>query len=169
MTRSPEPPLTPDMWINLEHVSEWVRFADTKAAGVLTLDGILATVLVTAFSQNGLADRTPVPILLILAAVFLISSSGMCMMCLLPRIGIGHSSNHVYFAGISSFASAADYLNELRRQIRTGEFETELAREIWSRSKAAGLKYRYVRYSLILLSGALATSAVIGVLAVTLD
>jgi hypothetical protein len=162
-------PLGTNLWSTLSHVSEWVRFADTKAAGVLTLDGILATVLVSAFATGDKSQRFVVSIVLVVAAAFLVVSGVMCMACLLPRLTIGHANNVVYFAGISRYSSPDEYVGELRRLVECGEFETELARETWSRSQAAAVKYKYVRWSLFALSGALLASAILGVLAVVLD
>lgn len=165
---SEQPPplsLTDGLWRNLEHVSEWVRFADTKAAAVLTLDGILATVLVTAFaSHSGYA--VVVYVALTGAACFLSASAAMCMACLLPRLKIGQADNVIYFAGISSYASPAEYFDELRRVALEGRVDSELARETWSRSRAAAIKYKYVRWALVALSAALAASGLLGVLIV---
>jgi hypothetical protein len=164
----PSPSLTDVLWRNLEHVSEWVRFADAKAAAVLTLDGILATVLVSAFAHDS-GRPVAVYVALIGAGGFLTASGAMCMACLLPRLTIGQANNVIYFAGISKYASPDDYVQQLRRVATEGRIETELARETWSRSRAAAVKYKYVRWALIALSGALLASGVVGVLAVAFD
>jgi hypothetical protein len=157
-----------NLWTTLEHVSEWVRFADTKAAAVLTVDGILATVLVTVFGQGQLAHRVAIYLPLGASAVLLVVSAAMCMLCLLPRLTAGPSTNFVYFIGIAAFPSAAAYFGHIRELARAGEFDRELASEIWLRSHAARTKYRYVRLSLLTLAAALAGAAAVGVAAIVL-
>jgi hypothetical protein len=170
MATSDDPPhrsLASDLWTNLQHVSEWVRFADTKAAAILTIDGILATVLVTTFAGSDHPRSTALSFTLCVTAVCVAISGGMSMACLLPRLTIGQADNKVYFAGISRFQSGEDYLAALRGVADEGNFDIELARETWSRSRAAVVKYRYIRRALFALSGALVASGVIGILVLT--
>jgi Family of unknown function (DUF5706) len=135
---------------------------------VLTVDGILATVLITAFSQNDLAQRVAIYLPLGAGAISIAVSAVMCMLCLLPRLTVDRSANSVYFARIAAFPGALEYVAHVRAAAQAGSFDQELATEIWLRSRAARTKYRYVQLALLALGVALAAAAAVGVAAVAL-
>lgn len=161
-------PVVAELWTTLAHVSEWVRFADTKAAATLTVDGILATVLVTVFSQSKVTHRVAIYLPLGISAVFIAVSAVMSMLCLVPRLTVEPSANSIYFMKIAAFPSAQHYFGHVRAVTQTQGFGQELAGEIWLRSRAARAKYRYVQLSLLTLGAALVAAAAVGTAAVVL-
>jgi Family of unknown function (DUF5706) len=120
-----------------------VKFADAKAAAVLTLDGIIATVLVTKFANTSFSNLNPaIPVSLALTAISLIISAVACMLGLLPRLHVGNPNNLIYFTRIADFKDATQFLAAVHAASRTDAYEVELAKEIWVRSLVAQTQVR---------------------------
>ena len=156
-----------DLWQTLQQVSEWVRFADTKAAAILALDGIIATILVTKFTNESFSQlNLIIPIALAVTALSLIVSAFACMSCILPRLNIGGADNLIYFTGIARFESGPRFLEAVQAASNGGAYEIELATEIWSRSLSASRKYYFIKLAILAMASALSGAALIGLLLV---
>jgi hypothetical protein len=158
---------TADLWTALSHINEWVRFADTKAAGTLAADGLIGGAMLSYFAGPGGGYRSvPVAILAALTGALTLASALCCLLCLIPRLRSGRPSRLLYFQGVAAFPTADDYRRAVEAALREGGLLGELVDELWSRSRAASLKYRYATYGIVLLAGGLVATSLLGVVVV---
>jgi hypothetical protein len=156
-------PSSVDAWNALSHVNDWVRFADTKAAGALAADGFIGGALLNYFASDSSARASWLIVPLgIAVALTTLSSAACCLMCLIPRLKAGRPAPHLYFRCIAEYPTADAYRDGLLRVLHDGEVLRELSDELWSRSVAATLKYKYATYGIQLLAATLAVGSLLG-------
>jgi hypothetical protein len=156
-------PSSVDAWNALSHVNEWVRFADTKAAGALAADGFIGGTLLSYFgSEAGARAYWPVVLLGIATAITTLTSATCCLLCLVPRLKAGRPAPHLYFRCIAEYRTPDEYREGLLQMLHDGELLRELSDELWSRSVAATLKYKFATYGLQLLAATLAIGSLLG-------
>lgn len=130
----------------LSRVSEWVRFADAKAGGVLAL---IALLLADALDHAGslwrayeidhwLADLSTLSFWLALAAATL--TVILVSMALFPRV-VPTTSSEAFFGDISRHKSYKDFLAAVSRS----RAQDEMAKQVWEISRIATTKFSMLR------------------------
>ena len=139
---------TEHLWRTLQTINEWTRFADAKAAAVLTADGVLIGLAAGLLKDHWEPLKTHRFILLvaIVGIVAMIVSSIGCVMCIIPKLtvkgGTG-SGSRLFFDHIAQndqatyLASAIDLADD-ERAFR------EVATQVWANAKVAREKHREV-------------------------
>lgn len=164
--KQPPPPTSTatnaDGWAALGHVNEWIRFADTKAAGTLVGAAFAGGALINYFSDTERGGRA----LLVDALGWAVGASTLataffCLYCLVPRTDLG--ARHLYFRRIAEFPCAESFQGELRGLMSEGGLFGELSEELWARSRVADEKYRFVTWGLRCFAATLVLGAVLGI------
>lgn len=151
--------------------AEWIRFADAKAAVVLTVNGALASVLIptlkpyldAARSAGELRDAVVLATLgcFVLFAILAIASSVSAFRCILPaRRGGQHPARdacrHFHPAAISEHYKYDDvekFQADFERSGRAG-FQREVLAGLLIDSHISSAKYRFVTSSIRILGSA---------------
>ena len=153
-------------WAALGHVNEWIRFADTKAAGTLAGAAFAGGALINYFSGTERGGNARVVDLSGWAVgVCTLASAIFCLLCLLPRTE--HGARHLYFRCIAKFPSAEAYQAELRVLLSRDGLFAEISEELWARARVADTKYRFVTLGLSCFAATLVLGAVLGISVVT--
>ncbi len=177
MSDSEKPVRSQELIETYHAISEWIRFADAKAAVVLTVGGALASVLIPTLKPYIIGfELTPhlgdwwlwvVIALFVLWLIFLVISSVHAFLCILPlRRGGKHPAlddcKHFHPAAISA-AYKIDQVGEFRNEYKKlGEngFGKEVLAGVLIDAHISSAKYRRVTSSIKML----AISAVYGFL-----
>src|SRR5690606_33311129 len=131
-------------WNILNKTTDWIKFSDTKAVVVLTVYGILITVVYSNSIEvfNFISESWFFIFMTAIAGVLSILSIGFCFKALNPRLNNDDPNSLVYFGHIQEkFSDAQDYQVELSKTLDTkDEFEKHLAEQIHTNSKIAWAK-----------------------------
>jgi Family of unknown function (DUF5706) len=147
-----------DAWKQLQQVHDSVRFADTKAGLILTLNGILAGLVAVRVQSAGFIGAHPVAAaVLIVALAFLTISIAFDIAAIMPRlIDRRQLPSPLHFEHIGA-TRQDDFVNDF---VKLSQDSDQLRREIgagvWANAVLARRKHRCVRWGLRFLSGALA-------------
>jgi hypothetical protein len=156
-------------------IADWIRFADTKAAATLTINGVLLGLLIPTLKVY-LAENTPHPtawwtravVALFLGwLVALVVSAIASFLCILPFRGMGRKlaldhATHFHPAAVAQKYPLGDvdhFIEECKKTGMVGLKRQVLAAVLLD-SHLSSTKYRYVTWSI----WALAVSVVFGFL-----
>ncbi len=149
---------TDGLWRCLELVNDWVRFADAKAAAVLTADSVLFGALALYGSGHDFSDR-PASSVFTVAGLALAGASFIAgILVVLPRSSVpGAPRSPLHFADIAADfrGRPADYVAVVRQLAADHQqLDDALASEVWANAVVATTKFRRVGLAIWLLLGA---------------
>ncbi|OJF10074.1 Pycsar system effector family protein [Couchioplanes caeruleus] len=159
-----------DSWKLLQQVNEIVRYADAKAGLVLTLNSVLIGLIAVRVQSDGFFSDHPVPAAaLLLAATFLVLSIAFDVAAVMPRLSTpGQSPSLLHFNHIGEQyrGDRTEYVEDFEKLVEDPpRLQREIAAQVWANSMVARRKHTCVRWSLKLLSGALAATVMAAVVA----
>lgn len=170
----PPLPVDPDQgWKTLGLITDWIKHAETKAAGSLAAAGVVGGVL-----YNLVKNQTSPGFWLSAFAVICVIgvfAAGICAITALwPRLNAkDEPTSGLYFSHIArSHPTKETYLDTLRLLMADPEhLVKELADQVWATAHVARKKYLWAMWatrSLVLaLSGLAATTLLLGVRSIT--
>lgn len=135
-----------DKKFTLQMVNEWVRFSDSKAGILLTLQGVILTIIFTLTS-------TPKPGctldfgLFVLGLILFGVSIVIGVNAILPTLEVGAPSSKIFFGHVRTHKDATKYLAEVKNS--TYNFEEDVLTQIWANSIVAWKKYELVGTAII--------------------
>lgn len=135
-----------DKKYTLQMVNEWVRFCDSKAGILLTLQGVILTIIFTLTS-------TPKPecsllfVLFILGLIVFGVSIVIGINAILPTLEVGAPTSKIFFGHVRSHKKASDYVGEVNNNAYS--FEEDVLTQIWANSIVAWKKYELVGTAII--------------------
>jgi hypothetical protein len=149
-------------------VADWIRFADTKAAATLTVNGVLLGLMIPTL-KSYLAERSggavpawwlPVVVMLFLAWLLtLVASASYSFLCILPFRGLGRQMALAQTTHFHPAAIAQKFpLGELDRfvaecqQIGMTGLKREVIAALLIDAHLSNAKYRYVTRSVVCLA-----------------
>lgn len=143
---------TENYWRILEVNLEWIRYSDAKATGILTIYGIIVTVVYSKATElfgQGM-DR---PLQVIIAIAFgLVSLLAIyyAFRCITPRIVASKESSIIFFTTIRQhFPSMAEYQKETQRVLESKVgLDEQLAQQIYVNARIAQQKFSNVANSI---------------------
>ena len=158
----PAPPISDDrndaieqLWRIYAAINEWIRFADTKAAALLALNGVLVAAAVSPLKEewNFLTNHPTVLVLLTLCGVSLFVSAFYCLKCIQPKLRIkpapASSTSLIFFEDIAVYESAELYGNAaLALSKQEGAFN-EISKQVWAVSQVAHAKHRQIHWAVL--------------------
>lgn len=139
------------LWQTYQVVNEWIRFADTKAAVVIAINGILMGFVVTNLPSLKvvLLGYKWLLIISIFAALSNLLSTYFSIKCLNPTLNVGEPNSLIYYAHIAlQFDSYNEYYQETK-EVFADEVEStkQIASQVWANSKVAWKKYKAITWS----------------------
>lgn len=139
-------------WNILNKTTDWIKFSDTKAVVVLTVYGILITVVYSNSNEvfNFISESWVFIFLTAFAGILSILSIGYCFKAINPRLKNENPNSLIYFGHIQEkFSNAEDYQLELSKILnKKDEFEKHLSEQIHTNSKIAWAKFKNISISI---------------------
>lgn len=150
--------MTDDLWKVLEHTNDWLRFADTKAAGSLAGSGVLG-----GLAANALLDDTahlPCATLafVIPGLVCLLLAAGLAVLVITPRLNVGEPTSLIYYEHVArKYKKDPDgHCRDLQELLCDDDaLAKQLANQAWANATVARRKYMLSSWSLLALAVAL--------------
>jgi hypothetical protein len=142
-------------WRILEHVNEWIRFADTKSGASLAGAGLVGAVLAqAAVSEGSSGGSTTAVFLAALAGALAAVSAVVSAFSLMPRLSVGEPVSLIYFDHVARRFSgdAAGHAKKVDEMLDDpSAVLDELSHQIWANSRVARAKYLSGGIALVLL------------------
>lgn len=136
------------LWKTYSTINEWIRFADTKAGGILALNGVIAGIVISKIlgSTDCLQNHPGLSILLVIGAITAFGSIYFAVRCLNPTLKVGESSSLIFFAHVAKAFSTPDGYRQAVQKTFTddGQLMTQISDQVWANSKVAWKKYKNV-------------------------
>lgn len=127
-------------------INEWGRFSDSKAGILLTLQGVILTIVFTLTSTPK-ADFTICFVLFVLGILIFGISIVIGLNAILPTLEVGAPSSKIFFGHIRTHKDFSGYLAEVNKT--TYSFEEDVLSQIWANSIVAWKKYELVRIAIV--------------------
>jgi len=141
-----------EYWSILSNINDWIKYSDTKATIILTLYGVILTIIYSNANDVliGINNSYWILSLSILTALFSVLSIIFSFLCINPRLKNSTPNSIIYFGDIhTKFKNSTDYFEAssgfLSKPIN---YSKELAEQIYTNSNIAWKKFSNVTYSL---------------------
>ena len=162
--------MTENLWKVLEHTNDWLRFADTKAAGALAGSGVLG-----GLAANALLDDSPelscaARFFVVSGLVALLGATVLALYVVVPRLKVGEPTSLIYYEHVArKYKKDPDthHADLMKLLGDTNETGRQLANQIWANATVARQKYLYSSWSLLTLAIAVLLLAVGTLIAAT--
>lgn len=139
-------------WKTLETINEWIRFADTKAGGVLGIVGVIAGIILSVLAGAGGNFFSQYPLLFLFLVLGILSGCGaiyFAIRCLNPTLNVGEPTSLIYFAHVAQkFETPTSYRQAIDKGFADGQMLSQITDQIWANSKVAWRKYRAVTWAI---------------------
>jgi Family of unknown function (DUF5706) len=150
-------------WKQLQQVTEAVRYADTKAGLILTLNGVLIGLIAVRVQSQGFLGTHPLPAAFLLIAIaFLALSVAFDLAAVMPRLSApGQRASLLHFDHVGErYPGRQDeYVDQLSVLLADPEdLRREIGAQVWANSLVARRKHTFIQRSLRLLGGAFAAT-----------
>jgi Family of unknown function (DUF5706) len=143
--------MTQELWNILTKTTDWVKYSDTKAVLLLTLHGVVLTVIYTnANSVYEFSSSNWFTILLTFAiAGTSLASIIYSFLVVNPRLKNNNPTSLIYFGHIQEkFKNYTDYFQSAKAVLNDKEkLDEQLAEQIHINSKVAWKKYSFIGLS----------------------
>lgn len=148
-----------EYWNILNNITDWVKYSDTKATIILTLYGVILTVIYSNSVQvlSALKSSETVFWFTICSSIMGTLSILFSFLCINPRLKNENAKSIIYFGHIQEkFSNAADYFTKSEQILSNeDEYNSELAEQIHVNSNVAWKKFSKVTWSVRFLFGSL--------------
>lgn len=141
-----------EYWKILSNTNDWIKYSDTKATILLTLYGVLLTIVYTNAKEtlDALTKSNWILFFSILSGVCSIVSVLFAFLCINPRLKNENPNSIIYFGHIQSkFNSASDYRNLANEIINDDtKYIEEISEQVYTNSNIAWKKFSNVSWSI---------------------
>ncbi len=141
-----------EYWKVLSNTNEWIKYSDTKATILLTLYGVLLTIIYTNAEEtlNALTKSNWILVFSILSGISSIVSVVFSFLCINPRLKNENPNSIIYFGHIQSkFNNASDYRNLANEIINDdSKYIEEISEQVFTNSNIAWKKFSNVSWSI---------------------
>ncbi len=138
-------------WNTLQSVSEWVRFSDTKAGVIITVYGVILTIIYSNAKEvySAVSSSTLQVILVIMSGLLSVVSLWYCFLCLNPRLKNNNPTSGLYYGHIAKFTNHKEYLDLVSNKFGDeSEFEKQITEQIYINSVIAWKKFNNVGWAI---------------------
>ncbi|MCO5278938.1 MAG: DUF5706 domain-containing protein [Saprospiraceae bacterium] len=144
--------MTQELWNILTKTTDWVKYSDAKAVLLLTLHGVVLTIVYT--NANSVYDFSSTNWFTILLTI-LISGTSLTsiiysFLVVNPRLKNTNPTSLIYFGHIQEkFKNHKDYFQTAKTILKDKELlDEQLAEQIYTNSKVAWKKFSFITLSL---------------------
>lgn len=130
----------------LQQVSDWVRFSDSKAGILLSLQGAILTIIFTLTTVPKIGLSTSF-ILFVLGIIIFCVSVVVGINAVIPILEVGAPSSKIFFGHIAKSKNPTDYINMIENPLY--DFEKDLLTQVWANSVVAWRKYELIRVAIL--------------------
>ena len=139
-------------WNILQQINDWVKYSETKASIILTVHGIIITVIYTNAGSvyEALSNSDTLFYITLAYALLCILSIFYSFRCVNPRLTNKNPKSIIYFGHIAKkFSDFQDYYSQSKTIIANPiEFEKQISEQIHVNSGIAWKKFVNVTWSL---------------------
>lgn len=143
--------MTDQNWNILHYNSDWLKFSDTKASIILTVYGIIITIIYSNSNDIFTAINTSKPLLIlsIICALMSLVSIFFSFMCINPNLKNPNPNSIIYFGHIATKYDSFDaYHEEFLRVNSNDQISEQINEQIYTNSKIAWKKFFHVSWSI---------------------
>lgn len=144
--------MTQDLWNILSKTTDWVKYSDTKAAVLLTVHGVLLTIVYTnAISVYNYSFQNWFTIILsLLIAASSLTSIVYCFLTINPKLKNENPTSLIYFGHIQkNFDNYQDYYIAVKSKFsKKKKLNKQLTEQIYVNSKVAWKKFSLITISM---------------------
>lgn len=154
-----------EAWKALQQTHDLIKVADTKAAAIVTGNGVLGGVLIKALpAQSTWPAAWPHVVLMLSSIAALSVSIVFALRVFVPRLRNAQPPSLLYFGTIArTYPEAAEFISAYRLLLSDGsKLEEALAEQVWTTSHIARRKFQNVTPAIWFLGFALFTALVAG-------
>ena len=148
-----------EYWNILNSTQEGIKYSDTKATIILTLYGVVLTIIYTTAQQFLIALQSSIRVfwLSLISSLFATFSVLFAFLCLPPRVKNANAHSLLYFGHIhDKFTSYQDYRDKAEEILSNNDaYSLELTEQIHSNSIRAWKKFSNVSWCIRLLFGSI--------------
>lgn len=139
-------------WNILQYNSEWLKFSDTKASIILTVYGIIITIIYSNSVDvyEAISSSKFIQILCILSAISSLISIYFAFKCINPTLENKNPNSIIYFGHIAEKFSTYEEYHKATEDIIDDELKlkNQISEQIYTNSKIAWKKYFNVSWSI---------------------
>lgn len=146
---------TEKLWNIHSSNNEWIRFSDAKAGVLITVYGVIITIVYSNADKvySAISDNKTLSFLSIILVLLALISIALCFMTLNPSLKNDNPTSTIYFGHIKEkYADYEEYHNDVTTKIDSNEFDKQIAEQIFVNSKIAWSKFRNVTWAIRLFS-----------------
>lgn len=148
-----------EYWNILGNINDWIKYSDTKATILLTLYGVIITIIYSNSTDvlSGITNSNWTLTFSIIVVIFSLLSIVFAFLCINPQLKNENPNSIIYFGHIQKkFQNANDYLSSSLEIIENeNSYQKELAEQIHTNSRIAWKKFSNVTWSLRFFFGTL--------------
>jgi predicted PurR-regulated permease PerM len=141
-----------EYWKILNKTTDWIKHSDTKAVVVLTVYGIIITIIYSNSKEilEHLNNSSFSVVLTLLAAILGLISVLFSFLTINPRLKNPNSNSIIYFGHIQEKHKTFNDFYEHSQGVLSDEnkYEKQLAEQVYVNSKIAWRKFKNVTYSI---------------------
>lgn len=141
-----------EYWNILGNINDWIKYSDTKATIILTLYGVIITIIYTNATDSlaGISDSNWIICFSILSAITSLLSILFAFLCINPRLKNDNPTSIIYFGHIQKkFKDAKEYAQQSSEVLENSEQHIkELSEQIHTNSNIAWKKFSNVSWSI---------------------
>lgn len=139
-------------WNVLQYNVEWLKFSETKASVLLTVYGIIITIIYTNSADvfTAVENNSFIGIMSVIVSILSVISIYFAFKCINPRLKNLNPSSIIYFGHIKEkYNSFEDYFRETEMILENeSDFSKQIAEQIHVNSQIAWKKFFNVTWSI---------------------
>ena len=143
---------TQEYWNILGNTNDWIKYSDTKATILLTLYGVIITIIYSNASEslNGITNSNWTIFFSTLSIILSLLSIIFAFLCINPRLNNDNPNSIIYFGHIQKkFKNAEEYSTKASEIISSeNNYQKELTEQIHTNSKIAWKKFKNISWSI---------------------
>jgi len=139
-------------WKTFQNINDWIKFSDTKAGIIVTVYGLILTIIYSNAQDVYTWTSSSIFILIItiVAVILTILSVFFAFLCINPSLKNKNPKSLIYFGHIATKNKKyLEYLSDATTVFEdTDKLSTQLSEQIYENSKIAWSKFKNVTYSI---------------------
>ena len=141
-----------EYWKILNKTTDWIKFSDTKAVLIITVYGIIITIIYSNSKEvfDHLSNSVFSSVFAFLAVIFSFLSVLFSFLAINPKLKNQNPNSIIYFGHVQEkYKSYIEYYEQSQQILMDeNEYDKQIAEQIFINSKIAWKKFKNVSYSI---------------------